>query len=172
MVITQFSLPVPIQNVTERPSSSWGLGASMCMQSIKFMLREAGPDASTGEVAGGVSESHGYTVCPINPESTFLTEKGAVTRKGLSFTFSQKNLTDMRSIPTAIGWLSSVHTENVLQERSHTRWQTKLRDFQRIETVTGSPSLPQPATAGLAKFHKCVRINTLRNKQPEKNSKV
>lgn len=101
-------------------------------------------------------------MCPINPESTFLTEKGAVTRKGLSFTFSQKNLTDMRSIPTAIGWLSSVHTENVLQERSHTRWQTKLRDFQRIETVTGSPSLPQPATAGLSKFHKCVRINTLR----------
>lgn len=61
------------------------------------MLREAGPDASTGEVAVGVSESHGYTVCPINPESTFLTEKGAVTRKGLSFTFSQKNLIDMRS---------------------------------------------------------------------------
>lgn len=51
-------------------------------------FREAGHDASTWEVASGVSETQGYSV---NPESKSVMEKRVVSGKGLRHVpFSQK----------------------------------------------------------------------------------
>lgn len=114
--------PVLIQKAAECPSRRFR--AVVCTYSVTFeftkRLREAGHDASTWEAASEVSETQGYSVGPVNPESKFVMEKGVLSGKGLrSVPFSQKNRTDMHSVPTVRVLLSSVRTQNILQERSN-----------------------------------------------------
>lgn len=106
----------------------------------------------------------------LSKESKFVMEKRVVSGKGLRHVpFSQKNLTDINSVPTMRVLLSSVRTQTSSKRERMFKWQRRPHNFQMAETVSRFSSMELEDSWKLAEVWK--HTNTLRSKQPEKRSK-